>query len=260
MDMKKFKAIYLAGLVLFVAGVQVSEGTPPLLTWQLGTDFSISNGNPNNLGGARAGSSWSYGLTTGSGSEPTPSSFTSLAFPDNSGTVFLPGLEGWSYASGNPNPAIVHNPTGSTISGFGIVWNPNDVTFDTYHGGGVPFFPRWVDARWTAPASGTYEIFANFQNDQDPTGSAMRIYRNNTPLFSATTANANGASVGYNAGFELLAGDKIDFDVNFTGSAYRVFAEVDLVPEPTSAALLALSAAVFAVRLRRRNYEARDHC
>src|SRR5262249_7572052 len=159
-----------------------------------GTDFSITNGNPNNLTGGRAGSSWSYGLTPHSGTEPVTTSFGLLPFGTNSGGVFLSGLEGWSYTSGDPNPAIIHNPTGSTISGFGIVWNPNDVVFATYHGTqhDITLGNFWVDARWTAPVAGSYVINAFFQNDQDPIGTPMRIYENTTQIFAATTANANG--------------------------------------------------------------------
>src|ERR1043166_5085852 len=135
--MKNYKVTCFVGLATLVMGLQVSQGVI-LQTWNLGTDFSITNGNPNSLSGGRAGSSWSYGLTPNSGSEPVTTSFALLPFGTNSGGVFLSVIEGWSYTSGDPNPAITHNPTGSTIvypccSG-GLVWNPNDVVFGTYHG------------------------------------------------------------------------------------------------------------------------------
>ena len=255
--MKNYKVTYLVGLAMLAMGLQVSQGVI-LQTWNLGSDFSITNGNPNNLNGGRAGSSWSYGLTPNSGSEPVPSSFALLPFGTNSSAVWgapLAGIEGWSYTSGDPNPAIMHNPTGSTISGFGIVFNPNDVVFGTYHGTqhDVTAGSFWVDARWTAPVAGSYVINAFFQNDQDPGATPMRIYENTTPVFSATTANPNGSLVSYAGELQLLAGDKLDFAVKSTGSAYRVFANIDLVPEPTSLALLVFSSAVFAARFRRRS-------
>src|SRR5690348_15880897 len=154
MDMKNYKVVCLVGLAMLAMGLQASQGVI-LQTWNLGSDFSITNGNPNNLTGARAGSSWSYGLTPSSGGEPVTTSFTLLPFGTNSGGAFpAAGLEGCSYVSGNGNTGIVHNPTASLIhccgSSPGIDWNPNDVTFDTYPGGVAPFAPFWVDARWIA--------------------------------------------------------------------------------------------------------------
>src|SRR5262249_51694534 len=102
MDMKNQRTVWLAGLATLVMGLQVCQGVI-LETWNLGTDFSITNGNPNNLTGGRAGSSWSYGLTPHSGTEPVTTSFGLLPFGTNSGGVFLAGLEGWSYTSGDPN-------------------------------------------------------------------------------------------------------------------------------------------------------------
>jgi hypothetical protein len=178
---------------------------------------------------------WSYGSYVESTS--TFTLFTS------SGTSCA-GLPFWSAPGGFP--IVEANNTGSTQS-CGTVTVPTD-TLDLHP---QDLAGTDADARWTAPASGTYEISGNFSS-LDSTTTFDSILVNGASAFSTNLSSSNTSS-GFALTETLTAGSTIDFIVNCCSGSDQSFfndstglqGSIDLNSTPTpepSTLLLAFSA------------------
>lgn len=170
-------AIFLTVISLLLA---CSFPAWALSAWDLGSDFSTTNGNPNNLSEPRAGSSWLYGHMAPAGFGPDPAHFT--PFPHANGDFDTStGLESWNIDGGDPN--VRHNPTGDPINccGGAITWQPNGVTFS-------PWGSSATGVRWTAPAADTYVVIATFTDVQ---GISEPVYVYRAPRCSSNLNPAN---------------------------------------------------------------------
>jgi uncharacterized repeat protein (TIGR01451 family) len=177
--------------------VVVTDTTLTVVAQDIATSFSGTS-NPNGV--------WSYGQYVES-----PPAFSLLtgqdaAFP----TCSLPY---WSDAG---YPDVIANNTGSTVS-CGTVTVPTDMLWmhPTDTGG--------TDAavRWTAPASGTYEITGSY-SALDATSTTDSILVNGTSVFSTFICNpGNGKTCNtvntltpFSVVETLTAGSTVDFTVN----------------------------------------------
>jgi hypothetical protein len=177
--------------------VIVTDTTLTAVAQDIATSFSGTS-NPNGV--------WSYGQYVES--PPAFSLFTGqdAAFP----TCSLP------YWSGEGYPDVIANNTGSTVS-CGTVTVPTDILWmhPTDTGG--------TDAavRWTAPASGTYEITGSY-SALDSTSTTDSILVNGTSVFSTFICNpGNGKTCNtvntltpFSVVETLTAGSTVDFTVN----------------------------------------------
>jgi Beta-propeller repeat/Divergent InlB B-repeat domain/Domain of unknown function DUF11 len=177
--------------------VTVTDTTLTAVAQDIATSFSGTS-NPNGV--------WSYGQYVES-----PPAFSLLtgqdaAFP----TCSLP------YWSDTGYPDVIANNTGSTVS-CGTVTVPTDMLWmhPTDTGG--------TDAavRWTAPASGTYEITGSY-SALDSTSTTDSILVNGTSVFSTFICNpGNGKTCDtvntltpFSVVETLTAGSTVDFTVN----------------------------------------------
>ena len=181
----------------------VPQPANPGTVWDLATDFSTTT-NPNGP--------WSYGY-----GYYGATSFTAL--PQSNDILGFSGLNGWWLPTPPIYlPVLAKNTTaaamdfyGSIVPAGGILAYPGD-----------PGISDIVMARWTAPATGVYNIDASWTR-LDPASTATseaHIYKNLgtvvVPLYSATTTVGN-PSYYYGADIPLVAGDTLDFMV-YTGA------------------------------------------
>ena len=197
---------WLTGLALAVAASSV--GSSATLTWDVGSDYSVANGNPNDLSGPKEGSSWSYGTFAPlSPTEPDVSAFSLFSTESPSFFVDL-GLEAWT--GGGTDPNVSHNPTSTNITccGGGVTWWPNAISIS-------PAGAAYAGVRWTAPGKGTYQIATMFIDNQSAPAPVF-LYHGATQVYSATTGTPVGAGVTNSLTVDLAgAGETIDF---ITGS------------------------------------------
>jgi hypothetical protein len=163
-------------------------------------DFTIAS-NPNGV--------WSYGYT------PTLGGPFS-AFP-NGGTSVC-GTELWDGGGSDAN--INHNQTGADLNCIGFTWPVNIVSLHPGSAG------EQAVIRFTAPNPGTYHVTAGFSTG-DPGGNTLAYVLKNSdgvnPLASGLTPLASGPGQGnpgtsFDGDVTLLAGDTIDFAVDYNGS------------------------------------------
>lgn len=202
MHHKISRSVYLSTVVIGLL-LACSLPTGALPAWDLGSDFSTTNGNPNILAAPRAGSSWIYGHMAPTGFVPDPTYFT--PFPHANGDFDTStGLESWNIDGGDPN--VRHNPTGDPINccGGAITWQPNGVTFS-------PWGSSATGVRWTAPAAGAYAITATF-TDVQGISEPVYVYSGTALLFQSETGEPTGSSVAFSDTIVVQsAGDTLDF-------------------------------------------------
>lgn len=216
-----------ASLLLALAGPLQAE------TWNVASDFSITNGNPNDR--------WTYGHVSWSGGGPDMSTGQVQAY-DEALTADAPvaGLHVWR-DTGVSDPNVGYNPTSnSALSGWGITWNPGDF-------GVGPYIYQASGASWTAPASGLYDISASFTKNQSwsAVGVNAYVYHDASQLFSGNTGTTNLSSVSYNGQVSMLAGERLTFlaGPDITDPSLASYATLGVtitsVPEPGTVVLLA---------------------
>jgi hypothetical protein len=180
-------------------------------------DFSATS-NPNGA--------WSYGWSYGVGSAFNLSTTNTAAY--------APGvpLSGWL---GNENPApftgypyALHNGTaGPATNNIFTVYQPGQLAESPGDSNECSVI------RWTAPASGTFNIAATFSGLSSKGDSAdVHILHDGTSIFDSAV-NPNPAS--YSGLQNMLAGDTIDFVVGNEGNGANedtTALSATIVPEP----------------------------
>jgi hypothetical protein len=218
------KTIPLVVCVALIAlGLLSADSARAAVVYDAAADFSATN-NPDGV--------WSFG-----------SQFPTLGVGFNLSTASGSFL-GFDYWSANPNvglPTANHNPTDSTITGWGtavieagqLVLHPGP-------------FGEYSVARFTAPASATYSFSASFVGQDNVLGTTTDVHllKNSTPLFSGNVAGFhNTVSSGVfvmslNAGDTLSAAVGFGANGNFSGDSTGVSFTVTAIPE--SAPILAM--------------------
>lgn len=157
---------------------------------------------------------WSYGyrntvVSSGLTIFPTSAHLNSLngGGPDD-------GMEGWGSAAAG----VVTN-TGTTPLSYNYGFGPN-----------LPFYPNemlispggsggpYPVVRWTAPAAGTYDIFAFWQDDDfhGGNGFSAHLVVNGGQVYGQDNDNAHGCSTVQT--LTLAAGDEVDFTMGTRGA------------------------------------------
>jgi hypothetical protein len=209
--------IFLVGVIVlgWAACVQAT------LIYAAAAEFSASS-NPNGV--------WSYGHY---GTPGDASTFTAYDVAENAAAIGIGGVTIWHYSlSGNWDPNVAYNTTGSAIVAPWATYAPHTITLGPTNGTVV---------RWTASAAGTYDVSATF-TDVSSGGGAAYVYGyvNSVQQFSATTSPATWTA----SALSVVAGHTIDFVAGPEGNGWaiptRLDATITLVPEPSSIVLLVL--------------------
>lgn len=221
-DSPVFTFVLSAGCLLILGGFH------PLYA-DVVSEFSLAS-NPNGV--------WSYG---------TLSSFTggSLSlFTVAQSNINFPGSLEWDNGGSIPNNSSVEmNSTSTTQSYATIVLPPNMLRLD-----GENYID---DVRWTAPASGVYNLTGLFQRiDTDAYPVNVGVVENaTTVLFDVNGLNPYGAQAPFNlTNVSLLSGTTLDFeeqgDQFYDDSTGLELTVSSAVPEP-SVFLLTLVGVLF---------------
>ncbi len=168
--------------------------TPPLAgTYDAVSDFSTTS-NPTGA--------WSYGYKATSSSAFTR--YTGNGQP-------WAGIYSWSpYAGGACCLMVAKNTTGATTTYGGSITQPADML--NLHPGAAG---EQSTVRWTAPEAGTYQIKGRFQGiDTSGTTTNVRILHKGAQVWSGNI-NVFGAQSAYDFPLSVVAGDTIDFAVDY---------------------------------------------
>ena len=171
---------------------------PPSASYSAVTDFSATN-NPSGA--------WSYGYKSFSSS--TFTSYTSNGQP-------WTGINSWSPNSGgNCCPLVAQNSTGG-IQSYLTITHPIDLL--NMHPGENG---EWSVVRWTAPATGTYQIRGRFEGiDRYGTTTNVRILHRGVQVW-AGNISYYGVQTPFDFNLSVTAGDTIDFEVSYgTNNTY----------------------------------------
>jgi len=187
--MTRGRLITLAGVVAVLASLCATPSALAI-TYDAGADFSQTT-NPNGV--------WSFGQYVGGTVDPaTFSAYTvSTANFGPSASLFL-----WHGAGLDPNVGMTTSLT--AVNDYGIDWQPGKIVIGPAGGPSV--------VRFTAPATGTYNLAANFAQVQGAPGEGATafIFNNGTLLFTRQSVLAPGGSY-FNPNIILSAGDQLDF-------------------------------------------------
>jgi hypothetical protein len=196
LTMRSIVKVSLAGGVALVLLVQLlGEDGRASTVYDAVNDFSVSS-NPNGQ--------WSYLYDTGSG--PQLLTYNTIPFE-----VAYPGLNAWWNGQTDPNSIFVaQNATASPVSFLSIVDPPNLLWLDPQADTDI--------VRWTAPASGTWNVTGQFQGiDVGEQAHNVEILVNySTVLLAPTTVSQFGQVVPFDQSVSLTAGNTIDFIVAAT--------------------------------------------
>ena len=185
----------LMTLAALVRGGAISRDAPVAhgaTTFDAAADFSPT-ANPNGV--------WSYGWSVNRGA---PFNLATNKFT-------LGGLDGWDSGSNLATPGVLHNGTAGPVTLFGTLTVP--VGGLLMHPG-----PNGENAlvRWTAPASGTYQISGAFIGIDFayPTTTDFAILHSSTQLFTGDISSYN-VPVPFSFTESVAGGETIDFTVGF---------------------------------------------
>jgi len=205
--------------------------------WDLVDDFSITNGNPNGV--------WSYGYYAGGAG----GTWTLYDDTGDSGTLINWFVDpGDTDAHGNVNLNYTANTFTQPGWTPGMSWRPGQLCVMTPYWFGAPDDNPAV--RFTAPATGSYEITANWENramSGTPTdvfvlvNGAIHHYDQISGFTEFDAPLAESVST-YVAVLPLTAGDVLDFGVSdvVNDGGHQVGLDVVIVPEPVTMALMSL--------------------
>lgn len=215
-----FGAVTLASLTL-ASGFAHAEFT------DVGTDFSITNGNPNGA--------WTYGYRNSLSDVFNP--FTNTATGNGVEIWFTPGL------SGDSTPSAFKNTNGFSVNGvpggsFGLHSGPNGqfgvAQYKVQDGGDMR-----VAGMWGAGDAGIVDLY---------------IQLNGTTIWSRTGVGGDEA---FDLTFSTSSNDQIQFVLGFAG-AYQfdstpLTATIESVPEPATMSLVGIGLGIAALRRKRKS-------
>jgi hypothetical protein len=241
---KKNSTVLILSLLFAAAN---SEAAP---VWDLSADFSIA-ANPNGQ--------WSYGSMPYAGGIPNAASLAlyTVGDPDIPLTVGAGAstIEGRYTVPVDPN--LTHNKGAATYSNFGITWSPGEVSLGP--GFNTTDVAAATAARWTAPTTGLYNVFAQFQDNQaNANGADVYVCVGGVPVYTANsgaTPEAGPPAYTSLAPLALTAGQTVDFIVGATGGASgnntELAATITQVPEPAGWILLVIGGLIGFVHRRK---------
>jgi len=233
------KTMVLVAAVLAALGCAL--GSAQAVTWNAATDFSATNPS----------GQWSYGFTIYSGGVPDASGTYLLnnAYAPNE---FGGAVDMWYRNDvGGIEPNVTHNHSADEVTLYGITWGPGAVGLASRGS-----YQYLSELRWTAPATGSYDLAATFSGMQSTGGADVYIYRNGTQLMTGTAGKLGDPGVSFSQnGLAMTAGDTLMYIVGTNGATgatnyVQLGATISdaPIPEPAMLTLLGLGALL----LRRR--------
>ncbi len=208
--------------------------------WDLVDDFSITNGNPNGV--------WSYGYYAGGAG----GTWTLYDGTGDSGTLinwFV--APGDTDGHGNVNKNYTANTFTQDTWAPGMSWRPGQLcVMAPYSAYWNPNYNDDSAVRFTAPATGSYDIVANWESrvmSGTPTdifvlvNGVIHHYDQVSGFTEFDPPLAESVST-YVATLPLKAGDVVDFGVNgvVDDGGHQIGLGVVIIPEPITMALMSL--------------------
>jgi hypothetical protein len=213
-------------------------------TWNFESDYVATGFN--GAGGVNPAGVWSLRFQASGTEDVRDDNYALLTGHDIN---FLgAGLDMWTRNSGGTAPWMGMNLTGGNV--FGFLNNGESIV--------APSSPTIAIIRWTAPATDNYNIsyiFTDVQGGGD--GSDVYVAKNATDLYGGLIGDLGTTGLGSLPNVALNAGDHINWIVGAgllgdnAADVVRVFAEVSVVPEPSSVAFIALGVGALALARRR---------
>jgi hypothetical protein len=225
-------------IALGLGGTVVPSSAVVVGTYDLAADFSTA-ANPNGA--------WSYGYSTTLGGPVVLHTSTS---PNPAYTT----ISNWHTDLGYGVPVILRNSTAGTVTNDTgtIVLTPGQLASHPGTSG------EFSIVRFTAPTAGMFNVVGAFQG-ADLVGATtdVHILLNGSSVLAGNVSGFGaGSGPAFNADLSLASGDRLEFVVgwgngNFTWDCTAISAVITQVPEPGTAALVALGGMVLALRSAR---------
>ncbi len=222
-------------IALGLGGAVVPSNAVVVGTYDLAADFSTAT-NPNGA--------WSYGYSTTLGGALVLHASTS---PHPAYST----ISNWHTDLGYGVPVILRNSTAGTVTNDTgtIVLNPGQLASHPGTSG------EFSIVRFTAPTAGLFNVTGAFQG-ADLFGATTDVHillNGSSVLAGNVTGFGVGSGPAFNTNLSLASGDRLDFVVgwgngDFTWDSTAVSAVITQVPEPGTAALLALGGLALAFR------------
>ncbi len=209
--------------------------------WDASADFNNTSGNPNGV--------WSYGRYE------VDAGGTWVLYNTAGGHQDI--LDNWQVGTdadthSNVNKNITANTFSMDTWGPGCSWRPGQLCVMVPYNWGVHYADR-AAVQFTAPADGTYEFTAEWENRaMNGNASGVFVYVNGSEVFSDQVSGFSEidpapaeALASYSDTIVLKAGETIDFGAWGVaglggGNQVGLEAQVFLVPEPITMTLLSL--------------------
>jgi uncharacterized repeat protein (TIGR01451 family) len=147
---------------------------------------------------------WSYGYYSGSAFTPA-----TLQATNSDGT------QAWYEMIAGGGPYLIRNPTGAAVSAYCGGHQPAELHLDPSFSG------LTTVARWTAPAVGTYQVYARFRGINTATVTT-HVYHNGASLHAGELTGGCGDPTIQEQTLTVTAaaGDTVDFAVGSDGSVF----------------------------------------
>jgi len=196
-----FKRLGFVQPVLFLGLSLCSYGARSAV-YNVTDDYALSNPN----------GEWRYGYSTSLGSAFVPYALTSTVFGG------IGGIHQQYFSSALTLPAIFKNTTAATLHPFStITMSPGQLAMHPGPSGEVAI------ARWTAPDTYTIAFSGSFQGIGGVnTSTDVHVLHNGFSVFDGSIQGSSSLNsfANFADGFNVSAGDTIDFALGFGGANY----------------------------------------